>query len=152
MTNPIVGFVSTALQSPLAAIMQATNEIIGKFVADPNAKLQLQRELAEAEQAFRMKMLDADMNLAQQQAQTIMAEAKSDSWLARNWRPMLMLTFTFVVAWNFIVAPLFHVGKTDIPPDMWDLLKLGITGYIVGRSAEKIAPAVADAITSKHDA
>ena len=29
----------------------------------------------------------------------------------------------------------------DIPPDMWDLLKIGLGGYVVGRSAEKGAKA-----------
>jgi len=34
-------------------------------------------------------------------------------------------------------VPLFGGPKADIPPDMWDLLKLGIGGYVVGRSVEK---------------
>ena len=28
-------------------------------------------------------------------------------------------------------------GAEDIPPDMWDLLKLGVGGYVLGRSVEK---------------
>ena len=32
---------------------------------------------------------------------------------------------------------IFNVPAADIPPDMWDLLKLGVGGYVVGRSAEK---------------
>lgn len=34
--------------------------------------------------------------------------------------------------WN-----IFNTPPADIPPDMWDLLKLGVGGYVVGRSAEK---------------
>ena len=29
----------------------------------------------------------------------------------------------------------------EIPPDMWGLLKLGLSGYIVGRSGEKMVTA-----------
>lgn len=148
----LIGAVTSALGSPLTSVMEAANAIIGKFIADPGAKLDAQRELVRLEQDFRVKMLETDAALAEQQANVIMSEAKSESWLARNWRPILMLTFTFIIAWNFIVSPLFHVGKTEIPPDMWELLKLGITGYIAGRSLEKIAPAVADAIRKKDDA
>ena len=47
---------------------------------------------------------------------------------------------------NYIIAPylraMFHVGlPLTIPPDMWDLLKLGIGGYAVGRSVEKAVSA-----------
>ena len=37
---------------------------------------------------------------------------------------------------------MLHVGLTlTIPPDMWDLLKLGIRGYVAGRSVEKAVSA-----------
>ena len=36
-----------------------------------------------------------------------------------------------------LVVPLFGTPQADIPPDMWDLLKLGVGGYVVGRSVEK---------------
>lgn len=152
MPNGIIGAVTSALGGPLTSVMEAAGAVIGKFIPDANARIEAQRELIRMEQDFRMKMLEADVSIAQQQAAVITSEAKSESWLARNWRPILMLTFTFIIAWNFIVSPLFHVDKTDIPPDMWELLRLGITGYIAGRSLEKIAPAVADAIRKKDDA
>jgi hypothetical protein len=41
---------------------------------------------------------------------------------------------------------MFHVGLAlAIPPDMWDLLKLGVGGYVMGRSAEKVAPGIISA-------
>lgn len=72
----------------------------------------------------------------------IMAEANSKSWLARNWRPMLMCLFGIIIANNYIVYPYLSLFFTDapmleIPPDMWSLLKLGVSGYVVGRSVEE---------------
>jgi len=72
----------------------------------------------------------------------IIAEAKGDSWLQRNWRPMLMCAFGFIVVNNYIISPylqaLFGFSvHLDLPPAMWDLLKIGVGGYIVGRSVEK---------------
>ena len=70
-------------------------------------------------------------------ANVIMAEANGESWLQRNWRPMLMVLFGIIIANNFLVVPIFNTPTADIPPDMWDLLKLGLGGYVLGRSAEK---------------
>lgn len=67
----------------------------------------------------------------------IVAEINSGSWLAANWRPLLMVLFGVIIANNFIIVPIFNTPSADIPPDMWDLLKLGVGGYVVGRTAEK---------------
>ena len=69
-------------------------------------------------------------------------EAKSESYLARNWRPIMMLSFVAIIVNNHMLAPYLQLFGApyiimEIPENMWDLLKLGISGYIVGRSAEK---------------
>lgn len=44
---------------------------------------------------------------------------------------------------------MFHVGLTlTIPPDMWDLLKLAIGGYVAGRSVEKAVSAYSSSRTT----
>lgn len=73
----------------------------------------------------------------------IVAEAQSESWIARNWRPLVMLMFGSIVLNNYIIYPylgLFwaEAPMLDVPPDLWSLLKIGIGGYVVGRSGEKI--------------
>jgi len=78
------------------------------------------------------------------QKEAVVAEASSDNWLASNWRPITMLTFVFIIANNYIIYPyasLFfeNAPKLDIPTQMWELLKIGLGGYVVGRSLEKIA-------------
>ena len=78
----------------------------------------------------------------QAQAKVIVAEAQSKSWLTRMWRPILMLSFTAIIVNNYILAPylglLFDVSVIlEIPEQMWGLLKLGVSGYVVGRTVEK---------------
>lgn len=91
-------------------------------------------------------LLTSDLTKFSEQirAQTaiIVAEAQGNSWLQRNWRPLLMVTFGAIIANNYILFPYLsafwpQAPMLEIPPDMWALLKLGISGYIVGRSAEK---------------
>lgn len=147
-----MNFVTSILGGPFTSTIEAIASIVGKFVGDPAQKVQMQTELMRAEQEFRVKMLEADSAMAAQQASVIMSEAKSESWLARNWRPLLMVTFTYIVAHTYVFAPLFGLRSVVIPPDMWELLRFGMGGYIIGRSAEKIAPSIADAIKAKKDA
>jgi len=110
--------------------------LAGKFIEDKDKKNEL-------EQAIKAQMLKHEIQFVSYQRDIITAEAKSQSSLARNWRPITMLTFVAIILNNFLVFPyidLFFPGKAvqlPIPPDMWNLLKLGITGYILGRSAEK---------------
>jgi len=55
----------------------------------------------------------------------------------------LMLLFGFIIANEYVVSPyiqaLFSITLPvkPITPDMWAVLKLGIGGYIGGRSIEK---------------
>ncbi|WNL40470.1 hypothetical protein RN347_07810 [Halomonas sp. PAMB 3264] len=58
--------------------------------------------------------------------------------MQRNWRPILMLT---IVANNYLIAPylsaMFGAGVTlPVPEALWNLMKLGVGGYIAGQTAE----------------
>ena len=75
------------------------------------------------------------------QTDIIIAEAKGN-WLQRSWRPILMLSFGFIVIYVKFIAPLFGFTIPPLENEFWDLLQLGIGGYVVGRSAEKIAKSV----------
>jgi hypothetical protein len=143
-----MGSILGLLTGPGKSIIDGVTGLINQFVANPEQKLAAQTALLQMEKDYQEKCMDADTQFAIQQAAVITSEAKSDSMLARNWRPILMLTFTVIVAFNYIIAPLFSVHYLPIPPDMWALLKLGITGYIVGRSAEKVAPTIVTALKS----
>ena len=77
----------------------------------------------------------------------IQAEANSKRFITAAWRPITMLTFVAIIANNYLLYPYLSLfwnqaPVLDIPPDMWGLLKIGLGGYVVGRSAEKIASAV----------
>lgn len=98
-------------------------------------------------------VLDYESSLFDARASIIEAEAKSESTLTRIWRPVLMLGFGFIVFYNMVLAPLFGIKPLDaeaanITPELWSLLKLGIGGYVIGRSGEKITKSVAPVFKS----
>jgi len=142
MSNPLTDIITGGFGSVISAI----SDVIGHFVADPNEKLKAQLELSKIATDFQIQVLQTDRDIAVQQATVITAEAKSESWIARNWRPIIMLQFGFIIGYNFILAPIFSIQSIPIPQDMWQLLKLGLGGYIIGRSVEKTVPEVTKAI------
>jgi len=88
------------------------------------------------------KVLDLLKTEIEAARDVLMAEINSDSYLAKNWRPITMLVFVTIIANNYILYPYLQLffesgAMLDIPPDMWSLLKIGLGGYVVGRSVEK---------------
>ena len=94
---------------------------------------------AEAEkikQNIQQQLLSGQLKELEAQASIITAEAKG-GWLQRNWRPMLMLTFA-----GLVVAHWFGFTAPNIPESvqnsLLNIVLVGMGGYIVGRSGEKI--------------
>jgi hypothetical protein len=71
------------------------------------------------------------------QAAVIQAEYQHGNALSRSWRPILMLMWGGCITWTF-VGPVFGQPSPEVPERLWDLLELGILGYIGGRSLEKM--------------
>lgn len=80
------------------------------------------------------------------QGDVIMAEAKGENWLQRNWRPCVAVGFAFIVMFyglllpvsvDWLGAPPVRVGDALLKWIM-DAVMLCLGGYIGGRSLEKI--------------
>ena len=99
-------------------------------------------EGARAAAKLKLLELQSQNGLAELQAATsiILAEANG-SWLQRNWRPVMMVTFTAL-----IVARWFGFSAPNLTPEeyikLWDIVQLGIGGYVLGRTCEKIAETI----------
>jgi hypothetical protein len=98
-------------------------------------------ERIEAKNKIFQVIQEKELELQKMQTDIIIAEAKGN-WLQRSWRPILMLSFGFIVIYVKFIAPLFGFTIPPLENEFWDLLQLGIGGYVVGRSAEKIAKSV----------
>jgi hypothetical protein len=81
---------------------------------------------------------EQQLELQKLQTEIIVTEANGN-WLQRSWRPILMLAFGFIVIYVKFIAPLFQLPIPPLENEFWNLLQLGIGGYVVGRSAEKIS-------------
>lgn len=121
------------------SIVSPITDIINKSVRDKDLAEKLNNKIEK-------QMIESFVKELNAKRDVLVAEIGSENWLASSWRPILMLSFTGIIVNNYILAPylgaMFGFSITlDIPPDMWELLKIGIGGYIVGRSGEKITKA-----------
>lgn len=71
------------------------------------------------------------------QKEVLLAELNGTK-LQRSWRPIVMLSFAAIVVYSKFIAPAFSLPNTELEPDFWGLLELGLGGYVIGRSLEKI--------------
>lgn len=131
----MLGLIS-AVAGPLVKGLFST---VDQLVEDKDLSTKLKNDL----QKQAMNILSTEVKAA---SSIIKAEVQSDSYLAKNWRPITMLVFVGIIFNNYILFPYMDMFAgtgvmLDIPPDMWDLLKIGLGGYVVGRSAEKGAKA-----------
>ena len=95
-------------------------------------------EKIKAENVIKQILIEKQLELQKMQTEIIVTEAKGN-WLQRSWRPILMLAFGFIVIYVKFIAPLFNLTTPELENEFWNLLQLGIGGYVIGRSAEKIS-------------
>lgn len=131
--NPIWSFL-TNLISPV------TN-LIDQLHTSEEEKLKIQSEMFKLQTEITGKVMEYETKLLEAQSNIIMAEAKGDGWLQKNWRPLMMIWFAVLLGmfWFGLTPPNITQETID---SLFTLLQLGIGGYIVGRSAEKIIPQV----------
>ena len=82
-------------------------------------------------------MQEQQLELQKLQTEVILAEANGN-WLQRSWRPILMLAFGFIVIYVKFIAPLFSLPIPPLENEFWNLLQIGIGGYVIGRTGEKM--------------
>lgn len=81
--------------------------------------------------------LDLEREKLAARASLIAAEIGGQSWMQRNWRPITMLSFLTLVILDSFGLLVFRLSD-----EAWLLLQIGLGGYVVGRSAEKMLPAI----------
>jgi len=119
---------------PLTAALDAGKTLIDKFWPD-------------AGEAERQKV-QTFLAVFMAQADIVKTEAASSHWLASSWRPITMLVFVglIVARWFGLAAP--NLSEAEYLK-LWSIVELGLGGYVIGRSVERIVPSVAEAIKRK---
>ena len=131
--------------SLIGQIFKPAMDMIDNVHTSTEEKLQQKAQLLELQTTFLTQALDYEQEQLKSKTAIIMAEANSQSWLARNWRPITMLTFLVLVC-----ADAFGQLPFRLADDAWTLLQIGLGGYVVGRSAEKVTTGITTALKKKE--
>ena len=123
---------------PVTAVLDIGGKLIDRLWPDPAQRDQAKLALMEMAQRGQLTELTA-------RADIVKTEAASEHWLAANWRPLTMLVFCglIVARWFGWAAPALSEAEYL---KLWSIVEFGLGGYVVGRSVEKIAGPVADAV------
>jgi len=118
-----MGGLLKTIASPILAI-------IDKVVPDTAKAAELKAEITGALINLDSEILGAQRSIIEKEAQ--------GSWLQANWRPGLMVLFAFL-----LTAHWFGFTPANMPDStvegLLDIILVGVGGYVVGRSGEKIA-------------
>ena len=112
-------------------LVKEVGKVIDNLFTSDEERLKVKNEVFKVLQ-------EQQLELQKLQTEIILAEANGN-WLQRSWRPILMLSFGFIVIYVKFIAPLFSLPIPPLENEFWNLLQLGIGGYVVGRSVEKVA-------------
>lgn len=121
------------LINPIAGVV---NNVINKFVMDKDLSAKIQAEVTH-------HLIDSNNSQIDNAVKVILAEAQGKSWMQRNWRPLLMMTIVAIVANNFLIFPYLSMlgikaAHLELPSSLYNLMTIGVGGYIAGRSGEKM--------------
>ena len=111
-------------------VVSAVGEVIDRLTLPAREKRQLESDLLQVLAEWERARVEA-------QSAVLVEEAKG-SWLQRSWRPLVMLVFAVIV----LVGTFTNLPILDDTSRFWDLLEIGLGGYVVGRSGEKMAEAI----------
>lgn len=127
--------------------IEPVTELIDSLHTSDEERLKARRELEKARGELTRAAMEHEQQLTKMQRDVVTAEAQGKGVLQRNWRPVTMLTFLVLV-----VADTFGWTEFRLSGEAWTLLQIGLGGYVVGRSGEKIAPSIGRAMERKKGA
>ena len=110
-------------------VVSAVGEVIERLTLPSREKKQLETDLLRVFIEWEQRVMEA--------RSAVLVEEARGSWLQRSWRPLVMLTFAVIV----LVGTFTSLPILEDTSRFWDLLEIGLGGYVVGWSGNKIVQA-----------
>ena len=123
------------VSSVLETVSNVVSGTVGKFIEDKDKAKELETALTAQLTTSVVELMGRELDA---QKSVIVAEAQGESWLQRNWRPIIMMALSTMVC-------IYWMGWTHQELDqpvilkILDIVQIGLGGYIGGRTAEKLA-------------
>lgn len=138
------------LLSFIGQVFKPAADLVDSLHTSDEERLQMKAVMLEQQINMLTYALDYETKQLEAKSRIIEAEARSEHWITATWRPITMLSFVAAV-----LAYWFGLTPDEIPPkaidNMFLLVQIGLGGYVVGRSAEKVIPGVVGALKKKDE-
>ena len=121
----------------IAGIFKPAAQLIDELHTSTEEKLQATGHLLDVQAAAMDKVFDYESKALAGQQAIVQAEAQAEHWLVATWRPITMLTLLLLV-----VGDSLGFLPNSLNAEAWVLLQVGLGGYVIGRSGEKIAKVI----------
>ncbi len=136
-TNLLVGGIQ--------GLAETAKGIIEEFHMSPEQKAEQLAKVQAAQLAAQQAANDYDAKMNDIAGQNIRADDATGDKFTQHARPWFMYIVEMILAFNYIVIPgaQMFMGKTLapvlLPADLLTLFGVCVTGYVMNRTAEKIA-------------
>jgi hypothetical protein len=121
----------------IAGIFKPAAQLVDELHTSTEEKLQAKGHLLDVQAAAMDKVFDYEAKALAGQQAIVQAEAQAEHWLVATWRPITMLTLLLLV-----VGDSLGFLPNSLNAEAWVLLQVGLGGYVIGRSGEKIAKVI----------
>ena len=124
----------------IGGIFKPAAELVDELHTSEEERLKHKERLLEVQAIAMQTVFEYESDSLQARAAIVNSEAQSDHWIVASWRPVVMLTLT-----SLVVVDSFGWLANPLSGEAWQLLQIGLGGYVVGRSGEKIAKTIKQA-------
>ncbi len=115
---------------PITDVVNAISGVINGVTLPAREKKELQAEIVRLVYEREREMIEAQVGVVRVEA--------AGNWLQRSWRPLVMLVFAVII----LIGTFTSLPMLADSSRFWDLLEIGLGGYVVGRSGEKMVSTI----------
>lgn len=134
----------------IPALITGVSSIAKSFFGLQESKIETMQKVVETINSSNMSAAEREKAVAS----VIASEASSGYWMSATWRPMLMLILSLlVVAYCFgWTTPNLttQLPESSMIAQLFELLKIGVMGYMPLRTVDKVVEAVTRANVLKQ--
>jgi len=117
----------------IAGIFKPAAELVDELHTSEEERLKAKGRLLDVQADAMQRVFDYEQETLKAKAGIVQAEAQSEHWVTATWRPITMLTFLALA-----VGDSLGWLPNPLRDEAWTLLQIGLGGYVVARSGEKI--------------
>ena len=114
----------------IGALLPTVGKIVEKAIPDKDLAKKIEADI----QKELITNQHSEFNAA---AKIVLAEANG-SWIKGNWRPLTMLIFVGLICAHWLGFTPDNLSEAEVL-ELMDLVQIGLGGYVLGRSCEKIS-------------